>query len=72
MQKAKAVDDRERDKLDQELIIKTAEILGRYGQSVDTVIKYFVRIWSSSADNFYYGENSLNQYLYGHVMEIEV
>ena len=36
MQKAKAVDDRERDKLDQELIIKTAEILGRYGQSVDT------------------------------------
>ena len=35
-QKAIAVDDRERDKLDQELIIKAAEILGRYGQSVDT------------------------------------
>jgi hypothetical protein len=35
-QKALAIDDRERDKLDQELLIKAAEILGRYGQSVDT------------------------------------
>ena len=35
-QKAVAIDDRERDALDQELIIKAAEILGRYGQSVDT------------------------------------
>jgi hypothetical protein len=35
-QKALAIDDRERDKLDQDLLIKAAEILGRYGQSVDT------------------------------------
>jgi len=35
-QKAIAVDDRERDALDQELIIKAAEILGKYGTSVDT------------------------------------
>jgi len=35
-QKAIAVDDRERDALDQELLIKTAEILGRYGTQVDT------------------------------------
>jgi hypothetical protein len=35
-QKALAIDDRERDALDQELLIKTAEILGRYGTQVDT------------------------------------
>ena len=35
-QKALAVDDRERDALDQELLIKTAEILGKYGTAVDT------------------------------------
>jgi len=35
-QKAIAVDDRERDALDQELIIKAAEILGKYGTAVDT------------------------------------
>ena len=35
-QKALAVDDRERDELDQQLIIKAAEILGKYGTSVDT------------------------------------
>ena len=35
-QKAIAVDDRERDKLDQELMVKVAEILGKYGTSVDT------------------------------------
>ena len=35
-QKALAVDDRERDALDQELMIKVAEILGKYGTSVDT------------------------------------
>jgi len=35
-QKAIAVDDRERDALDQELMIKVAEILGKYGTSVDT------------------------------------
>ena len=35
-QKAIAVDDRERDALDQELLIKAAEILGKYGTSVDT------------------------------------
>ena len=35
-QKALAIDDRERDELDQELIIKAAEILGKYGTSVDT------------------------------------
>ena len=34
-QKAIAVDDRERDKLDQDLIIKAAEILGEYGTKVD-------------------------------------
>ena len=34
-QKAIAVDDRERDKLDQDLIIKAAEILGNYGTKVD-------------------------------------
>ena len=34
-QKALAVDDRERDALDQELLIKAAEILGKYGTSVD-------------------------------------
>lgn len=34
-QKAIAIDDRERDKLDQELIIKAAEILGNYGTKVD-------------------------------------
>ena len=34
-QKALAVDDRERDKLDQDLIIKAAEILGNYGTKVD-------------------------------------
>ena len=35
-QKALAIDDRERDKLDQELLVKTAEIMGRYGTQVDT------------------------------------
>jgi hypothetical protein len=35
-QKAIAVDDRERDALDQELLIKAAEILGKYGTAVDT------------------------------------
>jgi len=35
-QKAIAIDDRERDALDQELIIKAAEILGKYGTAVDT------------------------------------
>ena len=35
-QKAIAVDDRERDALDQELMIKVAEILGKYGTAVDT------------------------------------
>ena len=34
-QKAIAIDDRERDKLDQDLIIKAAEILGEYGTKVD-------------------------------------
>ena len=34
-QKAIAVDDRERDAQDQELLIKAAEILGKYGTSVD-------------------------------------
>jgi len=34
-QKAIAIDDRERDKLDQDLIIKAAEILGNYGTKVD-------------------------------------
>ena len=35
-QKAIAIDDRERDALDQELIVKAAEIMGKYGTSVDT------------------------------------
>ena len=34
-QKAIALDDRERDKLDQDLLIKTAEILGKHGTAVD-------------------------------------
>ena len=34
-QKALAIDDRERDKLDQDLLIKAAEILGNYGTKVD-------------------------------------
>jgi len=34
-QKAIAVDDRERDAQDQELLVKAAEILGKYGTSVD-------------------------------------
>lgn len=34
-QKAIAQDDRERDKLDQELLIKTAEIMGKHGTAVD-------------------------------------
>jgi len=34
-QKAVAQDDRERDRLDQELLIKTAEILGKHGTAVD-------------------------------------
>ena len=34
-QKAIAIDDRERDALDQQLLIKAAEILGKYGTSVD-------------------------------------
>tara|TARA_R110002012_G_scaffold52388_2_gene134691 strand:+ start:1138 stop:3237 length:2100 start_codon:yes stop_codon:yes gene_type:complete len=35
-QKAIAVDDRDRDKMDQDLLIKAAEILGKYGTAVDT------------------------------------
>lgn len=34
-QKAAATDDRERDKMDQDLLIKAAEILGKYGAAVD-------------------------------------
>jgi hypothetical protein len=34
-QKAIAADDRERDKMDQELLVSAAEILGKYGQTVD-------------------------------------
>jgi len=34
-QKALAQDDRERDKMDQELLLKAVEILGKYGTSVD-------------------------------------
>ena len=34
-QKAIAQDDRERDKLDQDLLIKTAEIMGKHGTAVD-------------------------------------
>jgi len=34
-QKAIAADDRERDKMDQELLVKAAEIYGKYGQAVD-------------------------------------
>ena len=35
-QKAIGQDDRERDKMDQDLLIKAAEILGKYGTAVDT------------------------------------
>jgi len=35
-QKAIAIDDRNRDKMDQDLLIKAAEILGKYGTAVDT------------------------------------
>ena len=35
-QKAVALDDRDRDKMDQDLLIKAAEILGKYGTAVDT------------------------------------
>ncbi len=35
-QKAIAIDDRDRDKMDQDLLIKAAEILGKYGTAVDT------------------------------------
>ena len=34
-QKAIALDDRERDKMDQQLIIKAAEVLGKHGTAVD-------------------------------------
>ena len=34
-QKALAQDDRERDKMDQDLLIKAAEIIGKYGTAVD-------------------------------------
>jgi hypothetical protein len=34
-QKALAADDRERDKMDQELLIKAAEVIGKYGTAVD-------------------------------------
>ena len=34
-QKALAQDDRERDKMDQELLIKAAEVIGKYGTAVD-------------------------------------
>jgi hypothetical protein len=34
-QKAIALDDRERDKMDQELLVKAAEILGQWGQKID-------------------------------------
>ena len=34
-QKAIAQDDRERDKMDQDLLVKAAEILGKYGTSID-------------------------------------
>jgi len=34
-QKAIAQDDRERDKMDQELLIKAAEVVGKYGTAVD-------------------------------------
>ena len=35
-QKAIAIDDRDRDKMDQDLLLKAAEILGKYGTAVDT------------------------------------
>ena len=35
-QKAVALDDRDRDKMDQDLLLKAAEILGKYGTAVDT------------------------------------
>jgi len=35
-QKAIGQDDRERDKMDQDLLVKAAEILGKYGTAVDT------------------------------------
>ena len=35
-QKAMAKDDLERDKMDQDLIVKAAEILGKYGTAVDS------------------------------------
>ena len=34
-QKALATDDRERDKMDQDLLIKAAEVIGKYGTAVD-------------------------------------
>ena len=34
-QKAAADDDRERDKMDQDLLVSAAEILGKYGTAVD-------------------------------------
>ena len=34
-QKALAADDRERDKMDQDLLVKAAEIVGKYGTAVD-------------------------------------
>jgi hypothetical protein len=34
-QKALASDDRERDKMDQDLLIKAAEVIGKYGTAVD-------------------------------------
>ena len=34
-QKALAADDRERDKMDQDLIVKAAEVIGKYGTAVD-------------------------------------
>jgi len=34
-QKALAADDRERDKMDQDLLVKAAEVIGKYGTAVD-------------------------------------
>jgi hypothetical protein len=34
-QKALAADDRERDQMDQDLLIKAAEVIGKYGTAVD-------------------------------------
>ena len=34
-QKALAQDDRERDKMDQDLLVKAAEVIGKYGTAVD-------------------------------------